>query len=238
MRTSSEGKMASNRRSSPRGSPFALGTHLLLTLITLYLFFEILRLPTSTSAVPINHLACRRDDSGTNDAPTYHAATDSSVGPMDHLERDVGEDIKTTFKDIGIKIKNVFVPEGDKKTTINFVAEYADDELDHHIPIKELKESFKKNYGEMKHSDNKMSDEDWAHDQIKNVVPGLRKVYDEANKTDSASNHHQRDTGDKPRPKQGDADYYTDPSFFPYPMPPTPDIADVLKNQLGDAFNK
>jgi hypothetical protein len=90
----------------------------------------------------------------------------------------------------------------------------------------------------MRHSHNQVSDEDWTHDQIKNVVPGLRKVYDEANKTESPPNHHNRDAGDKPRPKPGDADYYTDPSFFPYPMPPTPIVAADLKDSLGDAFSK
>lgn len=49
--------------------------------------------------------------------------------------------------------------------------------------------------------------------------------------------YHVRDEGEKPRPKPRDADYYTDPSFFPYPMPPTPVISDELKNSLGEAFN-
>jgi hypothetical protein len=93
-------------------------------------------------------------------------------------------------------------------------------------------------YEAMRKSDNQTSDEEWAHDQIKNVVPELKKTYDEANKTNSPSEHHKRDAGDKPRPKPGDADYYTDPSFFPYPMPPTPVIADELKNSFGNAYNK
>lgn len=90
----------------------------------------------------------------------------------------------------------------------------------------------------MKHSDHQVSDEDWVHDQVKNVIPELKKRYDEANKSDSASRHHEREANDKPRPKSGTPEYYTDPSFFPYPMPPTPNITEELKVSLGDAFNQ
>jgi uncharacterized protein YpuA (DUF1002 family) len=118
----------------------------LLTLLTLCLFFEILRLPTFTSAIPINRLARRCDDSESKDPSTCHGTIDSSVDPNEHFERDTGDDIKTVFHDTGTKIKNVIIPEDQKKTSVEFVTEYADAELDHHIyanPIREAQRRFR-----------------------------------------------------------------------------------------------
>lgn len=217
---------------------FAFGAHLLLTLLTLCLFFEILRLLTFTSATPINHLAQRRDDSGPSDGSIHHGITNWGVESSEISVRDFGENVKAAFEDLGNTVKSIFNPQGDKKTPVKAVSEYAYDELDHHISLKELTGSFEKYYSAMKHSDHQMSDEDWVYDQVKNVVPELKKKYDEANKSASASKHHERDAGDKPRPKPGEPEYYTDPSFFPYPMPPTPNITEELKASIGDAFNQ
>jgi len=225
--------MASNRGVTPRNSPFAFGTHLLFTLLTLCLFFEILRLLIFTSATPIN----RRDDFGPNDASMHHGPTDWGADSS-LSQRDFGENVKAAFEDLGDSVKKIFNPGGDKKSPAEYVSEYAYNELDHQIPLEQLKESFEKTYKSMKHSDHQMSDEDWVHDQVKNVIPELKKKYDEADKSDSASRHHECDAGDKARPKPGTPEYYTDPSFFPYPIPPTPNITEELKVSLGDAFNQ
>lgn len=331
--------MSSIRRPTPRGSWFAIGTRLLLTLLTLCLFFEILRLLTFTSATPINHLAQRRDDSGSTDASIYPGVIDTSIHTDDNSERDFGENIKAAFGDLGNSVKSIFNPSGQQKTPVEAVSEYAYNALNHIIPLKELKEAFVKSYGKIAHSDNKKADDDeWVRDQIENVIPELKKKYDEANKSDSGSKHHERDTGlfkgtgnkiranfvsngnnvdavdwvsdyaydrtyhhipldwlkarfekshdemgqrdnqtadnewindqidnvfpqlkqmydeanqkdsapehhgrdagDKPRPIPGTPEYYTDPSFFPYPISATPNITDELKTSLGDAFNQ
>jgi hypothetical protein len=367
--------MASNRALTPRGSPLAFGAHLLLTLLTLCLIFEILRLLTFTSATPINHLAQRGDDSGPDGPSTYYDIIDTTVKTSgnpkrdfhDRLnsafedlgnttksifdpdldldknsKRDVVESFKGAFDDLGNTIKSIFHPSDKKDTPVEAVSEYAYEQLNHQIPLKDLKEAFKKTYGKMKHSGNKQADdEEWIADQVENVIPELKKKYDEANKstsaskrderdngegfktimkdfgikiranfvyegenmpavdwisqcaydkfnhyisleelkdrfeksheamgqkdnqtadaewindeidhefpklkeiykarkTDIASKNHERDAGDKPRPMPGTSAYYFDPSFFPYPMPPTPNITNELKTSLGDAFN-
>jgi hypothetical protein len=66
--------MASSQAIALRGSPFAFGAHLVLSLITLCMVFDILSLPTFASAIPINHLAHRRDDSGSTEPSVYHRA--------------------------------------------------------------------------------------------------------------------------------------------------------------------
>lgn len=230
--------MTSNRRFAPRGSLLTFSTHLLLTLLTLCLLFEILRLLTFTSATPIKDLTHRRDDSGPNDASIYQGLIDSGIESSETSKRDFGENVKAAFEDLGDTVKSIFNPGRDKKTPAEYVSEYAYNELDHQIPLQQLKESFEKKYNSMKHSDHQMSDEDWVHDQVKKVIPELKKKYDEANKSDSASRHHERDAGDKPKPKPGTPEYYTDPSFFPYPMPLTPNITEELKVSLGNAFNE
>lgn len=236
--TSSIGVMAPNRRFAPRGSLLTFSTNLLLTLLTLCLFFEILRFLTFTSAAPIKVLTQRPDDSGPNDASIYQGLIDSDIESSETSKRDFGENVKAAFEDLGDTVKSIFNPKGDKKTPAEYVSEYAYNELDHQIPLEKLKESFEKTYKSMKHSDHQVSDEDWVHDQVKNVIPELKKKYDEANKSDSATRHHEREADDKPRPKPGTPEYYTDPSFFPYPMPPTPNITEELKVSLGHAFNQ
>lgn len=230
--------MAPNRRFAPRGSLLTFSTNLLLTLLTLCLFSEILRFLTFTSATPIKDLTKRPDDSGLNDASIYQGLIDSGIESSETSRRDFGEIVKAAFEDLGDTVKSIFNPKGDKKTPAEYVSEYAYNELDHQIPLEKLKESFEKTYKSMKHSDHQMSDEDWVHDQVKNVIPELKKKYDEANKSDSASRHHEREADVEPRPKPGTPEYYTDPSFFPYPMPPTPNITEELKVSLGHAFNQ
>ena len=230
--------MAFRSEITPRRSLFALGAHLLLALLNLCLLFEILRLLTFTSATPINHLSQRRNAFGSNDDSGYQGLIDTGIELSENYKRDLGEYIKAAFEDLGDSVKSIFNPEGDKKTPAQAVSEYAYDELDHHLSLQELTDSFEKNYSAMRHSDHQMSDEDWVYDQVKNVIPELEKKYDEANKAASASTHHERETGEKPRPKPGEPEYYTDPSFFPYPVPPTPNITEELKASLGDAFNQ
>jgi len=189
--------MTPNRTSKPRGSWFAIGTHLLLTLLTLCLIFEILRLLTFTSATPVTHLAQRRDDTGPNDPSMYQGVIDHIIGSSESSKRDFLGDFTGAFDDFGKSVKNIFHPDGGKKTPVEVVAQYAYDELNHQIPLKDLKEAFKKRYGKMKHSGDKQTDdEEWVEDQIENVIPELKKRYDEADKTNSASKHHERDAGE------------------------------------------
>lgn len=196
MRTSSGNMLAFNRGLKPRHSPSGFNTHLLLTLLALFLFFEILRLPTLTSAIPIDHVARRRDDSGPNDPSIYNDAIDSSVDSSEYFKRGVGEDIKTTFQDMGHKIKSFFVPAAQRQTPVEFVSKYAYDELDEHVPLKKLKEKFEKNYDGI---DNKEDEKHWVHEQLKNKVPELKKTYDDAEKARADSKYHnKRDQGDKP----------------------------------------
>ena len=264
--------MASNKIFTPRDSPLAFGAHLLLTLLTLCLFFEILRLATFTSAIPTRRLAHHREDSGgPNDPRIYRGSVEPSIASSENSkrnpdvdfgatfddlgstinsivhpnmsssensERDVGEDVHNTISDFGATISRFFGSDDKHKTPVDFVSEYAYDKLHHHISLEDLKKSFKKNYDAMTHSKNHTSDETWEIDQIDNVIPQLKKKYDEAEKKDSDSKHHERDTSDKLRPKRGDDDYYTGPHFFPYPMPRTPAISDELKSSLADAFNE
>lgn len=185
--------MASIERSTPRGSWSAFGTHLLLALLTLCLFFEILRLLTFTSATPNNHLAHRRDDYGSNDASMYHGVIHPSIKPSEISKRDLGD----SLMEFGNKIMSIFDPSDNTKTPVEAVSEHAYDELKHQIPLKELTEAFERSYGKMTHSGNKKADDDvWIRDQIENVIPELKKKYDEANKSDSASKHHECDIGE------------------------------------------
>lgn len=152
--------MASSRKFTPRGSWFALGTHLLLTLLTLCLFFETLRLLTFTSATPINHLGQRRDDSGSDDLSIYQGFIDTSIDTGDNSKRDFGENVKAAFDDLSNSIKSIFNPSGEQKTPVEAVSEYAYDALNHLMPLKELKEAFEKSYGKMRHSGDKKADDE------------------------------------------------------------------------------
>lgn len=77
--------MAFNRGITPRNSPIASGARVLLTLLTLSLFFEILRLLTLTTATPISHLTQRHDDFGLKDAFIYHPGlVDTSAESSEH----------------------------------------------------------------------------------------------------------------------------------------------------------
>jgi hypothetical protein len=155
-----------------------------------------------------------------------------------HHERNTGEDLTTTPKDSRNKIRaGAFVYEGQPKSAVDWVSLYAYEKLDHHIPLEELKEGFEKSREALGHRDDRAVDIEWVNDQTNNVLPELQKTY-EANQTDSASKHHGRDAGDKPRLEQRDADYYTGTHFFPYPTSPTPNITEELKISLGDAFNE
>jgi hypothetical protein len=367
--------MASSKERSTRGSRFAVGAHLLLTLLNLCLIFVILRFLTFTSANPINHLAQRRDDSGPDDPSTYHGMVDTTIKTSENPKRDFGDSLNSAFEDLGNTTKSIFDPSinldekskrdfGDdfwatlddvgnsikstfhpsekKETPVEAVSEYAYNELNHQIPLKDVKKAFEKTNREMKHSGNKQADDDhWILDQVENVIPELKKKYDEVNtsdstskhheretgegfktifkdfgskiranfvyegenmpavdwisqyaydkinhyfpleelkdrfekgheaigqkgnqtadaiwindeadnefpklkeiykasKTDTASIHHERDAGEKPRPMPREKDYYTGPHFFPYPTSPIPAIPDELKISLGDAFN-
>lgn len=152
-----------------------------------------------------------------------------SAAASQHHERDTGEEPK--------KAKLVY--EGNDENPVEWLPEYAYDKLDHHVPLQKLRDRFGKSHVAMKHSGTQTSDAEWINDQINNVIPEIKKKYDEdeANKSASASRHHGRERGDKPRPKPGEPEHYIDPSFFLFPMPPTPKITEELKASLGDAFN-
>jgi len=127
----------------------------------------------------------------------YQGVIDHIIGSSESSKRDFLGDFTGAFDDFGKSVKNIFHPDGGKKTPVEVVAQYAYDELNHQIPLKDLKEAFKKRYGKMKHSGDKQTDdEEWVEDQIENVIPELKKRYDEADKTNSASKHHERDAGE------------------------------------------
>ena len=148
--------MASIKKFTPRGSWFAFGAHLLLTLLTLCLFLETLRLLTFTSATPINNLAHRRDDSASNDASMFPDVIDSSIKPSEISTRDLGD----SLMDFGNKIMSIFEPSDKTKSPVEAVSEHAYNELRHQIPLKELKEAFEKSYGKMRHSGDKKADDE------------------------------------------------------------------------------
>jgi hypothetical protein len=153
-----------------------------------------------------------------------------------HHERDDGEGLKTAVNEMGIRIGSEFVSDSQKENTVDRVSDYAYGQFDHHIPLEQLKDTFQKSYNVTMHSGKQATDEEWANDQINNVIPELKLMYKGLG-AGSASIHHERDAGDKPRPVPGTPAYYLGPSFFPYPMPPTPNIVEGLKTSLGDAFN-
>lgn len=198
MGTSSESKMATSRGLMPRRSSRFVA-HLFLTLITLCLFCDILRLGPSASAVPVTHLTHRRDVSDSHDQSLYHGAVDPSEGSK---RRNLGDDISNTFHDAVDKVKNVFKPSDDKKmTAVEVVAEYAYDELDHGVGLKKLQESFQKLHDDMEHGNNKTDDGDWIHKQIKDTVPGLKETFEKANKTESEKKKHS--AGNSPSSSRG-----------------------------------
>lgn len=165
---------------SRRSSRFV--AHLSLTLITLCLFCDILRLAPSASAVSVTHLTHRRDVSGTNNPSLNHGALSPSEGSK---RRNVGDDISNTFNDVFDKVDDVFKPSDDKKmTAVEMVSEYAYIELDHGIEFKKLQESFQKLHDGMEHGDNKTDDGGWIHKQIKDTIPGLKETFENANGTE------------------------------------------------------
>src|SRR3954468_2909278 len=100
--------MASRRGFAPRDSPLAFGAHLLLTLLTLCLFSEILRLATFTSAVPTNHLARRREDSGgPNDPRIYRGSIEPCIESSETSKRDFDVDFGAAFDDLGSTMHSI-----------------------------------------------------------------------------------------------------------------------------------
>lgn len=187
MGSSSESKMATSRGLMPRRSSRFVA-HVFLTLITLCLFCDILRLASFTSAVPVTQLKHRRDVSGPNNPSISHGAVASRDGPN---RRNVGDDISNTFHDVVDKFKDVFKPSDDKKmTAVEVVAEYAYNELDHGVELKKLQENFKKLHDDMEHGDNKTDDGDWIHKQIKDTIPGLKETFEKANETEGKEKKH------------------------------------------------
>jgi hypothetical protein len=66
----------------------------------------------------------------------------------------------------------------------------------------------------------------------------MKPCFDDLAADGKIKGYSRRDNGDKPQPKPGDPSYYTSPGFFPYPMPPTPAMAEDLKTSLGNAFDE
>lgn len=183
--------MASSRVRTPSGSGFTFGAHLLLTLLTLCLIFEIIRLINFTSATPINHSVQRHEDSGSDGPSPYYGVIDTTIKTSGNLKRnfrdslnsafddlgnttksifapdidldenskrDVVESFKAAFNDLGDTIKNIFHPSD--KTPVEAVSEYAYDQSNHQVPLKDLKKAFEKTYSKMTHSGNKQADDD------------------------------------------------------------------------------
>jgi hypothetical protein len=240
------GKTMSNCRcTTTRRSPSRFIVDLLNTLIILGMYLQILLLATFTSASPTQ----RREISALNDPTLYHGAIDSTRGTSELFKRGtVGDDISNTFDDIFNKVKDVFTPDDDKKTTaVDIVSEYAYDQVDHGIPLEGLKKAFGKLYDDMERGGNETAEHDWIYNQIKDTIPALIDVYEQASKTESSakkrsvrssatdSNDSSLDLLNNDSPADG-IDHNTltkRRSCFP-----CPEISENDNNTLRDAFNE
>jgi hypothetical protein len=248
---SSPTMMATCRGLPPHCSLSRLVLHLLFTLLTLCLFFEILRLATFTSASPVNQLTQRREISALNDPSLYRGATDNSIASK---RGTVGEDISNTFDDIVDKVKDVFKPADEKDTTaVDIVSEYAYDQVDHQIPLERLKQAFGKLHDDMERSGNETAEHDWIYHQVADTIPELRDVYEQAARMESSKieGNSKRDDGDNPQLKPGRPDYNTlglynneaptngnsHSTLVKRTTSPCPAISEKDNNTLIDAFN-
>jgi hypothetical protein len=244
------GKTMSNCRcTTTRRSLSRFIVDLLITLIILGLYLQILRLATFTSASPVDRLSQRREISALSDPSLYHGAVDSTRGPSELSKRGtICEDISNTFEDIVNKVKDVFKPADDKDTTaVDIVSEYAYDELDHGIALEDLKKAFGKLYDDMERGGNETAEHDWIYNQVKDTIPALIDVYEQANKTESSakkrsvrssatdSNGSSLDllNNDSPADSINHNTLTKRRSYFP-----CPDISENDNNTLRDAFNE